>query len=347
MKRLFTLFVLALSFGVIHAQNPGQVGTLLKNESTTKSTPKNNMGVVQYNWNYMPVGYAEVFIRIPEGGVFTVTLNNQSITTNNGRFRFFDLQPGFNNYISIQRNGYLMYKTQLNIQNNTRYIIDYFTNQGMYLLNTVPLNMPQGNGMYSDLWNQMWNGMYQGNNGYNFGNNWNPYYGLDYNNFGQNPYGNGYNNGSPWGNNPNGNWGQNPNGNWGNNPNQGGQNPNGHWGNNPNQGGQNPNGNWGNNPNLNAFTMNAMTFTTFKNTVKSQSFDNSRIAMIKQQTQSNNFTASQIKELCDLLSFDNGRLDVAKHCYDFCVDPQNYFVVYGTFDFDSNVKELTKYISGK
>ncbi|HEY8365637.1 MAG TPA: hypothetical protein VIL57_00690, partial [Bacteroidia bacterium] len=191
MKRIFTLLVLVLSALSVMAQTPGQVGTLLpntapQNKNATKNYNYSNQNV-NYYWNYNYVGYSEVFIRIPESGTFTVSINNQSITSNTGRFRFFDLQPGYGNYITILRNGYVVYKANLNLQNNTRYIIDYFTYQGMYLLNTVPLSMPQGNGNYSDMWNQLWNGLYNGN-GYNFnyGQNWNPFFGLNYNNF--NPF---------------------------------------------------------------------------------------------------------------------------------------------------------------
>lgn len=317
MKRFLTIFVFALCVIGIHAQTPGQVGTLLPNTAPqAKNTTKNyNYGNQNYYWNYNYVGYSEVFIRIPENGSFTVSINNQSITTNTGRFRFFDLQPGYANYITILRNGYVVYKANLNLQNNTRYIIDYFTYQGMYLLNTVPLNMPQGGGNYSDMWNQMWNGLYNGN-GYNFnyGQNWNPFFGLNYNNFNPNP------NQPVFPNQPN----------YPNYPNQP-NNPN--WG-----GGQVGNG---------FYVMDGNTFNQFKNSVRSQSFDNGKTSVIKNQTKTNWFTAAQIKELCDLFSFDSGKLEIAKYLYDYCADKQNYFQVYPTFDFDSNVKELTKYISGK
>lgn len=330
MKTIITPLVILFGSLVIFAQNPGQAGTLMPN---TVPQPKNknyggHQGSMNYYWNYnYNAGYAEVFIRIPENGVFTVTINNQSVTTNTGRFRFFDLQPGPNNFITIQRNGYVVYKAAVSLQNNRRYIIDYFTYQGMYLLNTIPLNMPMGTGNYSDMWDQMWNGMYNGN-GYNnnYGQNWNPYYGLNYDNF---------NNG--------GNWNQQPGWNQGGNNqqpgwNHGGNNQNPGW----NQGGNNQGG-W----NTNGMAMNPNSFAQFKSVVKSQSFDNSKVSMIKQQANTNKFTSSQIKELCDLLSFDKDKLETAKFLYDYCVDRQNYFNVYPTFDFDNSVNELTKYISGK
>lgn len=342
MKRFFTLLTVLAAASPMFAQNPGQIGTLLPNSApVTKNNRSATSGAMNYVWNYnyMP-GYAEVFIRIPEPGVFTVTVNNQSITTNSGRFRFFDLQPGASNFVTIMRNGVLTYRTTLNLQNNMRYIVDYFSMQGMYLLNTVPLNMPMGSGNYSDLWNQMWNGMYNpaGNGSmYNFGQNWNPFFGLDYS-FGNNNW-----NTNPNWNNTNPNWNNNdPN--WNNqNPNWNNQNPN--WNNNPN------NPNWNNNnpnwPNNQMMAMDPNTFSQFKSTVTRQSFDDSRVNTIKQQTRSSWFTSAQIKELCDLLSFESGKLDVAKYCYDYCIDRQNYFVIYPTFDFESSVTELTNHIGSR
>lgn len=336
MKRFFTLLTILAAGVPVFAQNPGQIGTLLPNSApVNKNNRTMNSGSMTYMWNYNYVpGYAEVFIRIPETGVFTVTINNQSITTNTGRFRFFDLQPGASNFVTIMRSGVLVYRTNLNLQNNMRYIVDYFTMQGMYLLNTMPLNMPAGNGNYSDLWNQMWNGMYNPGGGmFNFGQNWNPFFGLDYG-FGQN-----WNNQNPNWNNQNPNW-NNQNPNWNNqNPNWNNQNPN--W-NNQNPGWNNNNPGWNNAQPMGS--MDPATFAQFKSTVTRQSFDDSRINTIKQQTRSSWFTAAQIKEMCDLLSFENSKLDVAKYCYDYCVDRQNYFVIYPTFDFESSVKQLTDHI---
>ncbi len=81
--------------------------------------------------------------------------------------------PG-NNVISIYERNFLVYRTRINIKNNTRLVLDYFTHQGLYLLGTYNLRNNYGN-----VWNDTWNSPYGNGNG----NSWDPY--DDY----QNDYG--------------------------------------------------------------------------------------------------------------------------------------------------------------
>lgn len=173
------------------AQEAGKAGELLKNEvskneiksSNTKrqdsrdNNSSNSTGFrnpnnqnnsnrkpinpnYQWNQNY---GYAEVFVRIPEQGYFSVELADQMISNNSGKYRFFDLPSG-RMPISIYDNGYLIYRTTLNVRNNSRLVLDFFTNEGLYLLDSYPLQ----NGYYGfENWNDLWNNPYgnSGNNG--------------------------------------------------------------------------------------------------------------------------------------------------------------------------------------
>ena len=81
--------------------------------------------------------------------------------------------PG-NNVISIYERNFLVYRTRINIKNNTRLVLDFFTHQGLYLLGTYNLRNNYGN-----VWNDTWNSPYGNGNG----NSWDPY--DDY----QNDYG--------------------------------------------------------------------------------------------------------------------------------------------------------------
>lgn len=90
-------------------------------------------------------------------------LADQMISNNSGKYRFFDLPSG-RMPISIYDNGYLIYKTTLNVRNNSRLVLDFFTNEGLYLLDSYPLQ----NGYYGfENWNDLWNNPYgnSGNNG--------------------------------------------------------------------------------------------------------------------------------------------------------------------------------------
>ncbi|AZA85583.1 DUF4476 domain-containing protein [Chryseobacterium shandongense] len=171
--------VLLLFAASSFAQEAGKAGELLKNEATKTEIgsvnnkksdvkTKNNSGLrnqgnqgnngfrtknPQYRWN-QEYGYSEVFLRIPEQGFFSVEIGDQFISNNSGKFRFFDLPAG-RVPISIYESGYLLYKTTLNVRNNSRLVLDFFTNEGLYLLDSYPV---QSYGF--DSWNDVWNDSY-------------------------------------------------------------------------------------------------------------------------------------------------------------------------------------------
>jgi hypothetical protein len=194
-------FVLFINFN-IQAQEAGKKGTFIPNEVRTtvaRTSNKNNQtsrnrSTQYYNWNYQyNRGYSEVFIRIPENGFFIVTIDDQTISNGNGRFRFFDLNSGLHT-LTISSGRNLIFRTRFSTFNNTRMILDYFIFEGLYLLNTEQLSH-QGmiNNQYGDIWNNFWNGYYTSPLD-NYG--WDPYQG-------QNPYGN--NNNNHWNNSQNNN----------------------------------------------------------------------------------------------------------------------------------------------
>lgn len=186
MKNIFIslmLFVGIYSF----SQEAGKAGELLKNEvskndiessnvrrqdqrnnNSGNSGFRNNKNSARrpmnpnYQWN-MNYGSSEVFLRIPEQGYFSVELGDQQISNSSGKYRFFDLPSG-RIPISIYDNGFLIYRTTLNVRNNSRLVLDFFTNQGLYLLDSYPIQ----NDYYGfNNWNDVWNNPYG-----NTGNNW-------------------------------------------------------------------------------------------------------------------------------------------------------------------------------
>ncbi|MDP9954767.1 hypothetical protein J2X97_000404 [Epilithonimonas hungarica] len=219
MKKIFTTCVFLLSL-VAFAQEAGKAGELLKNEasknemqtrrpetsgkrgsgtldnSNYRSNPNNNNNIPNnrpnpsYDWNQnYGYGYAEIFLRIPERGFYTVEVGDQMSANSSGKYRFFDIIPGLVP-ISVYGNGYLLYRTRVNVRNNSRLVLDFFSNRGLYLLGTYQLQN-QAYGNYGDIWNDMWNSPYNnGNSG-----QWDPYYGTG------NPGGyNGNNQGNYYGN---------------------------------------------------------------------------------------------------------------------------------------------------
>ncbi|MGE8512277.1 MAG: DUF4476 domain-containing protein [Chryseobacterium culicis] len=189
MKKIFISGMLLAGMSSF-AQEAGKAGELLKNEAsaTEMRSPKilnernktpdgmrpgnntipqrnrNNNPNYQWNRNY---GYAEVFLRIPEQGFFTVEVGDQMMTNGSGKYRFFDLSSG-RMPISIYESGFLVYRTTLMLRNNNRVVLDFFTNEGLFLLDSYPVQNQYG---FND-WNDIWNNPYgnQSDDWYNQGN---------------------------------------------------------------------------------------------------------------------------------------------------------------------------------
>jgi hypothetical protein len=194
MKNFITNCILLLALSA-YAQEAGKVGELLKNEASAKEmdsqrstesltrneTRQKNPNYINrgrnsrtnppikrnLRWNYK-YGTSEVFLRIPESGYFTVEVGDQMMSNANGKFRFFDLRNG-NVPISIYENNYLIYRTRILINNNTRTVLDFFVDKGLYLLGTYPLqNQVYGFNEWDDLWNNSYfnqNNSWNGNSG--------------------------------------------------------------------------------------------------------------------------------------------------------------------------------------
>lgn len=78
--------------------------------------------------------------------------------------------------------------------------------------------------------------------------------------------------------------------------------------------------------------------------IQSSSFDNNKVVLAKTAIRSNGISVSQLQQLLREFSFDSNRLDVAKYAYSFCADKNNYFMLSNSFDFESNARDLMKFI---
>lgn len=183
MKKIFTIALLLSIHAMVSAQEVGRAGSLIKNEATNAEMKTANRNISSttndrtntsnnrpngnrvegrapsYQWNYSN-GTSEVFLRIPERGYYTVQLDDQTISSSTGRYRFYDVRSG-RNVLSIYRNGYLVYKAPLQVQNNMRTILDFFEGYGLYLLDNYSLrNQNYGFNQWDDVWNNFYNGNY-------------------------------------------------------------------------------------------------------------------------------------------------------------------------------------------
>ncbi|HAN64925.1 MAG TPA: hypothetical protein DCQ34_00870 [Chitinophagaceae bacterium] len=90
--------------------------------------------------------------------------------------------------------------------------------------------------------------------------------------------------------------------------------------------------------------MDAVNFDAFKQTIRRESFDNTRLALAKQTMDANYFTAAQIKDIVDLFTYENSKLDIAKYGFNRCVDKNNYFIINNSLTYSSSKEELSRYI---
>lgn len=85
-------------------------------------------------------------------------------------------------------------------------------------------------------------------------------------------------------------------------------------------------------------------FTQAKQTIQKEWFENTRVTTAKQIMDRNYFTSRQVKELLQLFTFENNKLELAKYAYGKTVDRNNYFIINDVFTFNGSKEELDRYI---
>ncbi len=91
------------------------------------------------------------------------------------------------------------------------------------------------------------------------------------------------------------------------------------------------------------YPMGEKDFESAKSSIKSKSFDDSKLTLAKQIIGSNCMLCSQIKELMLLITFEQTRLDLAKFAWSHNLDRGNYYKLNDAFTFESSIDELNKY----
>jgi hypothetical protein len=78
--------------------------------------------------------------------------------------------------------------------------------------------------------------------------------------------------------------------------------------------------------------------------IGNERFENNKVNMAMQVINANYFTSSQVKQMLQLFSFENNKLDLAKKAYGKTIDQRNYYLVNEVFSFNSSKDELARYI---
>ncbi len=93
--------------------------------------------------------------------------------------------------------------------------------------------------------------------------------------------------------------------------------------------------------------MSNSSFQQLKATLKDEKFDQTRAAIAKAAMNTNFFETSQVKELLQLFSFENTKLELAKLFYEVTTDKENFIMIYDVFSFSSSKEELSRFLSTK
>lgn len=93
--------------------------------------------------------------------------------------------------------------------------------------------------------------------------------------------------------------------------------------------------------------MSSSDFDSFKSSVESKSFEDSKLTISKQVLNNNCLTSAQVREVMKLFSFEDTRLNFAKYAYGHTYDIGNYYKVNDAFTFESSIDDLNKYINGR
>jgi hypothetical protein len=88
-------------------------------------------------------------------------------------------------------------------------------------------------------------------------------------------------------------------------------------------------------------------FARAKQTISKQSFESTKISVMKQMAAQNCFTVDQVKELVRMLTFDNSKLDMAKYLFDYTYDLSNYFMVSEVFTFSGSTEDLNRFLESR
>ncbi len=88
-------------------------------------------------------------------------------------------------------------------------------------------------------------------------------------------------------------------------------------------------------------------FNELKQTIKTKSFEDTKMTIAKQVVLKQCLFVSQVKEIMQLFSFEESKLEFAKYSYDHTYDLGNYFKVNNVFTFESSIDDLNEYIQSK
>jgi hypothetical protein len=96
-----------------------------------------------------------------------------------------------------------------------------------------------------------------------------------------------------------------------------------------------------------SYAMSGTDFDDAVSSIKSKSFEDSKLTTAKQICKGSCMTAEQIRDINKIFSFEETRLDFAKYAYDYVYDSSKYYKVNDSFTFESSIEDLNEYLESK
>ena len=90
--------------------------------------------------------------------------------------------------------------------------------------------------------------------------------------------------------------------------------------------------------------MSDIDFSRVMESIQKEWYEGNKQKSASQIISTNFFTSSQVRQMLQLFSFENTKLELAKQAYGKTVDRGNYYVVNDVFSFSSSKDELNRYI---
>lgn len=85
-------------------------------------------------------------------------------------------------------------------------------------------------------------------------------------------------------------------------------------------------------------------FSRVLNEIQKEWLENNKMKSASQIISANYFTTAQVKQMVQMFSFENNKLELAKLAYTKTVDQRNYLMINDVFAFNSSKDELARYI---
>jgi hypothetical protein len=94
------------------------------------------------------------------------------------------------------------------------------------------------------------------------------------------------------------------------------------------------------------YPMSDYEFGLLRESIRSKSFESTRLQVARQAIDSRRLTSYQVRELMELMWFESSKLELAKFAYSRVIDKERFFLVNDAFSFSSSIDELDRFIRG-